>query len=74
MKGKPTSLDEARAAKVKATTQFEDLPVVGVGITRLSNGYGVKINLSEPIATDALPKEVDSVPIKSEVVGKIAER
>ena len=67
------TLDEARAAKVKALDLFfQNRSVVGVGITRLGNGYGVKVNVAEPPALDAnLPETIDGVPIKVEVVGTI---
>ena len=74
MKPNACTLDEARAAKAKASTLLADLPVVGVGITRIGDGYGLKINLSEKVATDALPEHVDGVPVKSEVVGTITKR
>ncbi len=48
---------------------------VGVGITRIGEGYGVKLNLEGPPAPDAnLPNDVDGVPIRVEVVGAIRKR
>lgn len=68
------TLDEARAAKSEAASVFSSLAnVVGVGITRIGEGYGLKINLREK-ATTALPKEVSGVPIHVEVVGAIEKR
>jgi hypothetical protein len=71
-----TSLDEARTAKAKVLAAFRDDPsVVGVGITRIGEGYGVKLNLESPPAPDAnLPKDIDGVPIRVEVVGTIRKR
>jgi hypothetical protein len=68
-----TTLDEARAAKAKVLAAFgRDPAVVGVGITRIGEGYGVKLNLEAAPAPDAnLPKAVDGVPIRIEVVGTI---
>jgi hypothetical protein len=71
-----TTLDEARAAKAKALTAFEgNASVVGVGITRIDGGYGVKVNLDSAPAADAdLPQLIDGVPIRVEVVGTIRKR
>jgi len=69
-----TTLEEARAAKPKAAAILAALPVVGVGITRIGDGYGLKVNLSERVADDAVPEQVDGVPIKMEVVGEIRKR
>ena len=68
----PCTLDEARAAKKHAVAVFGALAeVVAVGITRIDNGYGLKVNLQEMPAGEAfLPNEVDGVPGRIEVVGK----
>lgn len=65
------TLEEARAAKGKALAEFERFAdVVGVGITRIGDGYGLKVNLQSRPAEDAeLPTEVDGIPIRVEVVG-----
>ena len=67
------TLAEARAAKARAQEVFGRFaPVVGVGITRIDGGYGVKVNLSEqPPAGVSLPEGVDGVPVRAEVVGTI---
>ena len=69
-----TTLEQARAAKSKAATLLARLPVVGIGITRIGDGYGLKVNLSESVADDAMPEQVNGVPIKVEVVGAIRKR
>ena len=68
---KGADLETARAAKKKAMSLLGDLAQLnGVGITRLNEGYGVKVNLTEePPEGLHLPEEVDGVPIKVEVVG-----
>jgi hypothetical protein len=73
------SLNEAKQAKAKASQVFT--PLVGevaVGIMRLGQGqddFGLKVNLTEPPDEDvSLPTEVDGVPVKVEVVGKIRKR
>jgi hypothetical protein len=70
------TLDEARAAKARALDEFRRKAyVVGVGITRIDGGYGVKVNLEAPPAPDAeLPEIIDGVPVCVEVVGKIRKR
>jgi hypothetical protein len=69
-----TTLEQARAAKSKAAPLLAALPVVGIGITRIGDGYGLKVNLSECVADSAVPEHVDGVPIKTEVVGAIRKR
>jgi hypothetical protein len=73
---KTTGLDEARAAKERAKAIFaEKASVVGIGITRIGDGYVVKVNLGAPPAADAgLPDIIDGVPIRIEVVGPIRRR
>lgn len=70
------TLDEARAAKPRALEIFGRLaPVVGVGITRIDGGYGVKVNLGEPPAPGvALPDTVEGVGVRVEIVGTIRKR
>lgn len=69
-----TTLEQARAAKTKAATLLAALPVVGIGLTRIGAGYGLKVNLSESAADNTVPLHVDGVPIKTEVVGEIRKR
>jgi hypothetical protein len=70
----PVTLDQARAAKSKAAEMFgRRRDVVGVGITRCGASYAVKVNLSAEPATE-LPRSVDGVPIRVEVVGPLRKR
>lgn len=71
-----STLDAVRAAKPEALGVFERMAdVVGVGITRVGKGYGLKVNLGgKPAAGVSLPKEVHGVPVRIEVVGKIGKR
>ena len=69
-----STLEEARAAKSKALANLAALPLVGVGITRIGDGYGLKVNLSENVAKGAVPEHVDGVPVLAEVVGTIRKR
>ncbi len=72
----PHTVDEARAAKKRAMDVFKRLaPVVGIGITKIDGGYGVKVNLrGKPKANVMLPDAVDGVPVRVEVVGPIRKR
>ncbi len=67
------TLESARAAKPAVQEVFAGLgEVVGVGITRIGDGYGVKVNLrTAPAAGVELPAEVEGVPVRVEVVGTI---
>ncbi len=68
---KPATLDDVRAVKAQAHALFSGLAnVVGVGITRIGAGYGLKINLGEKCSSD-LPTHVGGVPVQVEVVGQI---
>ncbi len=73
---KAATIEEVRSLKEKAIQIFlRDAPVVGVGITRIGEGYGLKINLSEaPKRGILLPEQVDGVPVKVEVVGVVRKR
>lgn len=69
-----STVDDVRAAKSRAMAIFAPLAdVVGVGITRVGEGYGLKINLRAAPATK-LPEEVDGVPVKVEIVGSPKKR
>jgi len=71
-----STLDHARAAKERAHKVFSKLAdVVGVGITTIGSEYGLKVNISSPPPpSNVLPQEVDGVPVRVEVVGKIRKR
>ena len=70
------SLNDARAAKNEALDLFRGLaPVIGVGITRIGEGYGLKVNLQrEPAAGASVPEMIRKVPIQVEIVGAIVKR
>lgn len=72
----PATLEQARAAKQRAWEVFAPLcEVVGVGLTRIDDGYGVKVNLRQaPPPSVALPEDVDHVPVRVEVVGSVRKR
>ena len=70
------NLEAARAAKQEAHRIFARLgQVVGVGITRINDAYGLKINLQQPPGAGVtLPSEVNGVPVRVEIVGPISKR
>ena len=70
------TLEKARAAKQSALRHLRSRDdVVGVGITRVSGKYAVKVNLSEePEPGTELPDEIDGVPVRVEVTGTIRAR
>src|SRR5437763_1728031 len=64
---KSATLQQARAAKAKVVRMVGDHPEVnGVGITRVGDGYVVKLNLSSPNGKTGLPKQIDGVPVRVE--------
>jgi hypothetical protein len=70
------TLDQARSAKAKAMKIFgTKAAVVGVGITQIDGGYGIKVNLREAPRPGAnLPDDLDGVPVCIEVVGQLRKR
>ena len=69
---KTATIGEARAAKAQALEIFRRLGVVaGIGITRVDNGYALKINLREPLRSGvAPPATVEGVPVRVAIVGR----
>lgn len=69
------SLSQARAAKSEALKVFRRIgEVVGVGLVKLGNGYGVKVNLQSAPTSAAVPSSVKGVPVTVEVTGPIRKR
>jgi hypothetical protein len=70
------TLEDARTMKPKALKVFgKKAEVVGVGITEIDGGYGLKVNLREQPAPGVdLPENLDGIPVRVEVVGKISKR
>lgn len=70
------TLDQARAAKDEAAARVGRLGiVVGVGIAKVGDEYGVKVNLREaPPEGSEIPSFVGTVPILVEVVGPVKKR
>lgn len=70
------TLEDARTAKPKALRVFgKKAAVVGVGITEIDGGYGLKVNLREaPRPGVNLPETLDGIPVRVEVVGVLEKR
>lgn len=70
------SIERARVAKAHVLERFEKVPQVGgIGLVRVGEGYGVKINLSQPLENgQAIPAEFEGVPILIDVIGKVVAR
>ena len=70
------SKERARAAKEAVHRAFSRVgTVAGVGITKVGGDYAVKVNLESPLPRGSdPPDQVDGVPVKVEVVGKITPR
>ncbi len=67
------TMQEALAVTALAKRIFSELaPVIGYGVTKIGQSYGVKINLREPPSPGvALPAEVNGVPVRVQVVGQV---
>ncbi len=67
------SLNRARAVKARVLAVFQPIAeVVGVGITKIGDAYGVKVNLrKQPAADTTLPESIEGVPLTVEIVGTI---
>ncbi len=66
-------LERARAAKALLAERLRGQEsVVGVGLQRRGDGFGVKVDLRE--AGLEVPAEIDGVPVAVDVVGRITPR
>ena len=70
------ALQRVRAAKPLAEAVLTDLlGKVAIGITRIGDDYGLKVNLaSAPSPNIEIPSVVAGVPIRIEVTGPISKR
>lgn len=66
----------ARAEKARAAEVFAQIGmVVGIGITRVTSGYGLKVNLrDEPEPGVSVPQDVNGVPVVVEITGPLRKR
>ena len=70
------ALARARAAKEKVKEIAAAIGAVnGIGIAKVAGKYAVKVNLARATAeAEAIPAEVDGVPVIVEVVGRIEKQ
>jgi hypothetical protein len=69
------TLESARQAKAKLNSILDGVGnVVGIGITRVGVGFGVKVNLSDGADAALVPSEVEGVPVIVEVTGRITKQ
>lgn len=71
-----STLEQVRAAKKVAQKTFAALAnVVGIGITRIEGGYGLKVNVESALAGKiAPPAEINGIHVRVEVVGVLKKR
>jgi hypothetical protein len=76
MSAEDAQIEAARRAKGKARKLFEKhAKVTGVGLTRRSGVYHVKVNLAEEPRREAdLPKSIDGIPVVLHVTGRIRKQ
>lgn len=64
--------DAARAAKEVLGHRLGDDPRVnGIGITFWHGGYAVRVNVVDGADQPDLPEEVDGVPVRVAVIGRV---
>jgi hypothetical protein len=65
-------LEQARAAQSKLASMLAGIGELGgIGITLVDGGYGLRVNLTAEVAADAIPLDVDGIPVVVELVGEI---
>lgn len=68
-------LAQARVVKATLAARLARHPAVnGVGLARQGAGWAVKVNLVRPAPELDLPREIDGVAVRTDVVGPIAPR
>lgn len=66
------TLEEARAAKAAVRLLLGGIQgLCGLGITSVDGGYAVKVILGRGAPRDAIPDDVDGVPVIVDVVGEL---
>jgi hypothetical protein len=69
------SLSNARAVKEKVAALVAGEPSVrGIGISHEDGGYAVRLNILSGPRPQKIPDEVDGVPIRVHVVGRIRKQ
>ncbi|NAZ82177.1 hypothetical protein GTR02_10140 [Kineococcus sp. R8] len=71
----PTGASAARAAKAHVRQLVAgDSRVNGIGLSRQSGGWAVKVNVVDDADSPELPATVDGVPVRVTAVGRISAR
>ncbi len=67
------TFEQACAAQTVALQMLRQLaPKAAVGITRLGDDYGLKVNLREPVRDGVnVPTQINGVPVRVHVTGEI---
>ena len=69
------SLAQAQVAKKEVRRRFRQLSsVTGIGITRVSGGYAIKLNVSVRDPNVVFPTNIGGVPLRVEVTGSLKAR
>jgi hypothetical protein len=64
------NIEQARAAQQRLAEILADAPQVnGIGITRVGDGFGLKLNLTAALSDYEVPPDVDGVAVRTEIVG-----
>lgn len=68
-------LKRAQAAQDRLADAVSANPQVnGVGIARADGGYVLKVNVRTPSAREAIPADMDGVPVIVQTIGRIRKR
>ena len=68
-------LKRAREARDHLVEKLDGHPGVnGIGISRVDDGYVLKVNVRADGARAGMPTEVDGVAVRVQTVGKISKR
>ena len=72
----PITIEKARATRQAALEVYSKLgSVVGVGLIKCESGFGIKVNLANPLsASQSAPSQIDGVNIEVAVVGEITKQ
>jgi hypothetical protein len=67
------TIEQAQAAVRETKEVMERLaPVVFIGIARIGEDFGLKVNLlHEPVGDEKIPTSVNGVPVKVTVTGQV---
>jgi hypothetical protein len=68
-------LDRAQEAQGRLTEALAGKPAVsGIGLSRVDGGYVLKVNVRATRARKDIPVEIDGVPVRVSIVGRVRKR